>query len=106
MHMHRYNGVSFKPVLVPQATHPKCCHGSCRHNQTKKMDGDVLVPLEPRYYCTLETGMIVTDLRSRARCARRKIAPLACTKCISTVVINPECWQSASFMPSRLEHTL
>ena len=94
---------------------------SCRRDQTIKMDGDILVLLEPWYYRTLETGMTVTKPRSRVRGARR-FALRARTKCISmtmmfvytalllctrlSVLTNPERLQSASFMPSRLGHGL
>ena len=80
MHMRRYEMMNFKPIPVPQATPSKCWHGSCRHDWTIKMDGDVLALLEFWYYQTLETGMTV--VKPRARCARH-FAPRTHTKCIS-----------------------
>ena len=91
MYMCRYV-VNFKPVLVPQATPSKCWHGSCRHEQTIKMDGDVHAPLELWYYRITDSWNRYDSCRA-SHFARGSVASLApgpkhfaprtCTKCIS-----------------------
>ena len=62
------------PPYLSRRPHPTCWNGSCRYDRTIKREGDVLAPLEPQYYQTLNTGMTVTEARLprlRTRSTRR-----------------------------------